>query len=190
MSPSRINVIWLDDEFGTDSERVLSVWQRPFVTGQGQDRAHLLTCNQVEHFAKLVRDGIVEEGQPTRRHYDLIILDIMLNLEEGSHFGALGFADESIIPMDAGAQLAGLLRSTFHDDRRPEWLRPYVEVPLILLSSSPLVVDLVMDHIGHRRMSGVEIFSKSLHLGSGAASVAGSPEYLTCVDAMLRKTVG
>jgi CheY-like chemotaxis protein len=186
MIVTHVDVLWLDDEFGTDGERVLDLWRRPLTAMRDPAPVRLHTCDRIARFAECLRAGTNVSGNGTPKRYDLIILDVMLNLDDVVSFSSLDFEDEQVIRMDAGAQLAELLRSSAHDGRRAPWLQPYIAVPLVLLSSSPLVENLVMNRVGHKRMHGVEVFSKSLRLDTSETAATAPADDLNRLAAILR----
>jgi hypothetical protein len=143
MTASAISVLWFDDEFGTDREASLAPWRRAMQAEHDKGRLRFRTCSKLSELAELLRSGVADDGTRGASTYSLLILDVMLNFEQGENYEQLGFEEELVIKLDAGAQIAGLIRSSKFDDGRPEWLSHYGNVPLMLLSSSPLLRDLV-----------------------------------------------
>ena len=142
-------------------------------------------CAQVAQFAQLLRNGA--DGQRDRvRPFKLLIIDVMLTNEPEGTYASLGFEDERVIKLDAGAQIAALIRSSMFDAERPEWLAAYRTVPMLLLSSSPTLKTLVSNKVGYRRMDHIKLVSKSLVLRSGqSGGVDAHPDFLECVLELL-----
>jgi hypothetical protein len=178
-------VLWFDDEWNTEREAGLAPWRRALQAEQNAGRLQVSMCAQVAQFAQLLRDGAT--GPRDRwQSFKLLIIDVMLTNEPESTYASLGFDEERVIKLDAGAQIAALIRSSMFDAERPDWLATYRTVPMLLLSSSPTLKTLVGNKVGHRRMEQVKLVSKSLVLRSGAGGgVDAHPEFLECVLELL-----
>ncbi|MFT3819692.1 MAG: hypothetical protein QM750_19010 [Rubrivivax sp.] len=177
-------VIWFDDEWNTEREDGLAPWQRALQAEQSAGRLRLTMCNRVVEFARLLRDSTAGEGAE-RRRFELLIIDVMLTNEPERTYASLGFDEERVIKLDAGAQLAALIRSTLFDAERPEWLRAYVGVPMMLLSSSPNLRSLVSDKVGYKRMGSLKMVPKSLVTRAGHEGVDADEEFIETVRELL-----
>lgn len=181
MNNNPTRVLWFDDEWGTPREPALAPWQRALQSLPPPPAQTVSKCNCVLEFARLLHEA-VDSGQT----YDLLMLDVMLINEPQTNYGALGFHDEDVAPYDAGAQIAQLIRSTSFDTRRPPWLRHYLEVPLLVLSSSPGVQQLVRNKVGRSRMKKLSIVPKSLRLDASTQTTEASEDFLRAVRELLK----
>ena len=177
-------VLWFDDEWGTEREPGLAPWQRALHAEQSAGRLRLTMCNRIVEFARLLRESTAA-ANPSQRRFALLIIDVMLTEEPEQSYRSLGFEDERVIKLDAGAQIAALIRSSMHDRDRPEWLRGYVDVPMMLLSSSPNLTSLVSDKVGFRRMKSLKMVPKSLVTRAGHEGVDADEEFIETVRELL-----
>lgn len=178
------NVLWLDDEFGTERESGLTPWKRELNKAEKKGRLKVRPCGRLDDFARLLEAGAPHAGD-TFRAFDLLIIDVMLNLEVQTNYEPLGFDEELVIQMEAGAQIAGLIRGSLFDGQRPNWLAAYRHVPLLVLSSSPEAPRWVAKQVGSRRMESVRVVVKALQTRSDGQGVDASKAFLEAVDALL-----
>ena len=186
MSQPPLAVLWLDDEFGTEREPRLSPWMRPLRALEGTGHVRLTTCNRIADFAVHLGSKIATEECTILPRHQLLILDVMLTEDKVENFESLGFEEERMFPLDAGAQVAGLLRSSLFEGERKPWLRAYCDVPLMLLSSSPTLRSLVTKKVGNGRMFKVELISKRIELDARGDRVVADPDF----EAALRRQLG
>ena len=185
MTADAASILWLDDEWGTAREVSLAPWRRALQTEQERHRVRLRTCSQLHDFARSLREGVESPGTAGEPSHRLLIIDLMLSYERDMNYASLGFDDERVVKLDAGVQIAGLIRSSQFDGQRPDWLAPYGRVPMLLLSSSPLLAQLVQAHVGYRRMQALRWVSKSLQQRPGGAGVDASADFLEAVRGLL-----
>ena len=150
------SVIWLDDELASDYEFALTPWSRALEHRVGQLGAKLLRCQSLEKFVETVQQ-CTQSGSVA-----LLVIDVMLNFEANKTFEPLGFANERLIPLEAGARIAGLIRSSLFDHARPPWLTALRSTPMLILSASPRAPDWVTREVGPSRMDDVEVVLKDL----------------------------
>jgi hypothetical protein len=156
------SVLWLDDEFETRYAFSLAPWQRVLDKRVRAGQMKVQLCNTLGKFRNLVEDRIQQLGTADSP-FELLIIDVMLNLEETDNYSEFGFPDEDLIHLEAGAQIAGLIRGSQHEDKlRPPWLKALATTPLLLLSASPMAPNWVRRQVGHSRMKGVEVILKDL----------------------------
>lgn len=128
----RANILWFDDDLrareeGKTPERLrLQPWLRWFNTEDRASRICLIETNCVDDFARI----LVERKDIDKEHkdyIDAILIDLMWRESSrmATNFNALGFPQEKVIPLDAGAQLIGLLLNESFKATRPHWLTPY-----------------------------------------------------------------
>jgi hypothetical protein len=174
---TQIQTLWFDDEWGTDREPAIYPWKRVLDKLQSLGRLRLTCCNSLDEFSRLLQGGPDPEADGQRGRFGLLIIDIMLTEEREDTYASLGFPKERLSRFEAGAQIAALIRSSFFDGKRPPWLERYVDVPILVLSSSPSLRPLVERRVGYSRMKGVELISKSLELSAAGDGVNASPEF-------------
>jgi hypothetical protein len=148
-------VLWLDDELNSDRASYVLVWRRWLQIANDKGLCRLTTCNCLEQLSALLA--------PTDLEFDLLIFDVMLKREPLGHFGPLGFADERLLRMDAGAQIVGLLRNKQFDLDRPTWLKHYANKPVVLFSSTPSLKNLLGQYVDSNRRDGLHCLVKSLN---------------------------
>ncbi|WP_144290008.1 hypothetical protein [Ideonella sp. A 288] len=174
------DVIWLDDEHGSRYAFALAPWRRALEQNLGRYRARLLCCRTLDSFADQVKQGV------ERKSIALLIIDVMLAYDEPQHdFSPLGFPDEALFPLEAGAQIAGLLRSSEFDGKRPEWLAAACSTPLMMLSASPQTHSWVVRNVGASRMKGVAIVLKNLSRSSDGHTLVPAAEFVETLDQLL-----
>lgn len=174
------SVLWFDDEWGTARQAGLAPWLRAL---HAEERGHymkLTMCNSLREFARLLHEG-PEPG----RVFDLLIIDLMLTDELETTYACMGFPNERVLRLDAGAQIAGLLRSSAFDDERASWLAAYQHVPILLLSNSPTLHALVINYVGHKRMDQIKVLSKEFVVRKGGDGVDAQPNFVEAVRLLL-----
>ncbi len=177
MNAQSLHVLWFDDEWDTDRAAALAPWERAL--SRLQPRPTLTRCNNVRQFARLL-----EDDAPHGR-YGLLILDVMLIEESERTYAALGFDDESVEPYDAGAQIAELIRSSRHAHMRKPWLQQHASTPLLVLSSSPRVMQLVRQKVGRSGMQKLSVVAKELRQLPGAGGIEAHDSFLQAVNLLL-----
>lgn len=172
MAVAMKQILWFDDELGTERSDALAPW-RGALEQLSRSEGHGTTlCRTLKEFAVHLRTGHAGLPDAPGPRFDLLIVDVMLTEEEEPNYGCLGFPSERLSPYDAGAQIASLLRSTVHDSTRVDWLQPYCATPLIALSSSPAFRSKVEIAVGHTRLGKLECVSKDIDILSGESIVA------------------
>lgn len=158
----RLDVLWLDDEFGTPYEPTLAPWRRVLDRRAKEEAIRLVTCGTLEGFKQRVEGRLPAHGN-AEPPFRLLILDVMLNQEHQTDFALFGFPDERLVNLTAGTQIAGLIRSSRYDRQiRPAWLQSLRDTPLLLLSGSPNARSWAEEAIGPSKMRGVEVVLKAL----------------------------
>ena len=176
--------LWLDDELhDSGRQNALTPWHAPMLAIERFGKLKLETCSRLAPFADALRQG-VRRGNRDPEPIELLIIDLMLDFED-PHFGPLGFERELFDYQSAGAQIAGLIRSSRFDASRPEWLKPYCEVPMLLLSSSPKLHEDVPNQVGERRMGGIVLVNKSLQTYTSSGESEPSPEFTAAMESLL-----
>lgn len=177
------HVVWLDDEYGTSYEYSLSPWRRTLerMANSGSIRLHL--CSSLGRLRSIVEERIGED-QTQASAVSLLILDVMLNFEECETFELLGFPDEHLISLQAGAQIAGLIRGKRYDEsKRAPWLVALRSTPLLLLSANPQAPSWVKQQVGASQMNGVKVVMKNLQRRRGDVELEPAPEFEeACVE--------
>jgi hypothetical protein len=183
-----MDVLWLDDEFETNYAFSLTPWKRVLDRHNSNGAIRLHTCASLERFKVLVEQRQHKNQRDVAAApFDLLILDVMLNYEVAKNYGLFGFPDETLIPLEAGAQIAGLIRGGKYDDRqRPPWLRCIKNTPMLLLSASPMAPNWVRQQVEPARMQGVVIVRKDLQLRSDGLAMDPTPEF----EESVRRLVG
>lgn len=189
MSPDPHSVLWFDDEHGTQRDAGLGPWLRVLQDEEKQGRLRLTRSRTVAEFASRLRErpAATNESASPRPAFALLILDVMLIEERATNYADLGYAEENVSPRSAGVQIAELIRSSNFDAGRPEWLQPYVSVPIILLSNAPSVPSLVRSKIGRSRMAGLSLVAKDLIRVPGQNRVEAVPAFRAAVAGSLRE---
>jgi hypothetical protein len=139
----RKNLLWLDDDFVEDIDR-LSVWVN-YLEFKRSNQFVLLKAQSVADFSKFLK----ERSSHTADHayyIDCILLDVRLRPLPDATFKDLGF-DDKHLPLDAGAQILGLMQNPSRAATRPDWLKPYVNRPTALLTSATEVQELWQKHV-------------------------------------------
>lgn len=177
-------VLWLDDELGTERQSRLSPWLRPLQEMERLRQIRLTMCNNADDFARNLGRDLPDSQMSTLPRFHLLIIDVMLTEEQDRTFSSMGFPDEQLHPLDAGAQIAGLLRNpTYGEPSR--WLAAYSEVPILLLSSSPALNSLVRRKIGRGGAMGIEIVSKRLQIADRDEGIRADPAFVDAVKRSL-----
>ena len=166
----RINLLWFDDDLLPRSEgesyerKRLQTWLR-----------YLNTTDRVERICLIeVRDLAGFRDQLTRRfdkpanhpeHIDAFLIDVLWR-ESGQvqawTFGDLApvFSDEKILPLDAGAQLIGLMRNRRYAGKRPDWLTAFDTHPIAVLTTLTDHRGTVEKHLDEDVLAGLKVLLK------------------------------
>lgn len=151
----RINVLWLDDDLHpiaegkTDERERLQAWLRWFATGVRREQFFLIEAQSIESFAAHLKSRAFLK--PEHDDYvHAILVDTMWKHHSRSEttFAAIGFPDESIISLEAGAQLIGFMRSTKHAKTRSDWLDQYSKRDMAVLTTLTDSNGALHDHVG------------------------------------------
>lgn len=177
--PTQRSVVWLDDEFDSEYEFALAPWKRALEQHVGQLGAKLLRCPSLEEFVKTI------QRCATSGTVMLLVIDVMLNFESNTTFEPLGFANERLIPLEAGARIAGLIRSSLFDRARPAWLTGLRNTPMLILSASPQAPDWVKREVGPSRMNCVEVVLKDLTRRSDGLAMEAEQEFSNVLNRLL-----
>lgn len=176
---SAAHAIWLDDELDPAKgySAALAPWRRTLELRERQGNLKLHTCYTLESFVQQVSASTTP---------GLIIIDVMLELVEHRNFATLGFPKERLIPMEAGAQIAGLIRSTkYPDAQRPSWMPLLQSVPMLLLSASPNALTWTRQHVGASKMKGIEVVLKHLRYHADDSRHEPTPQFGAAIDNLL-----
>lgn len=156
--PAIIRILWHDDELDSNRAAYVAPWRKWFDRNAPKLGAAMQYTATLAQFAQALRsDG------PT---IDLLVIDVMLKREREQDFSILGFAREKLLRMDAGAQVAGLLRNSGFDGTRPDWLRRYRRTPVVLLSSTSTVMDLLKKYVDGDSRESVFAVVKTLNVSA------------------------
>jgi hypothetical protein len=179
------NVIWLDDEWESPYQFALGPWKRSVEQRTSQAGIKLHCCSSLVMFSEAVRRCSRASPDDRAPGISLLIVDVMLNFDSCPTFSDIGFPQENIIPLEAGAQVAGLIRSSQFDESRPHWLASVRETPLLVLSASPQAPGWVNREVGRSRMNGVEIVLKNLVRRSDGFAMEPEPEFTDAFGRLL-----
>jgi hypothetical protein len=145
-----IRLLWHDDELDGPRSQYVAPWRNWFE--RLRPPFSVTYTSSLAGFAAAL-------NQPN--DFQLLVLDVMLKRERDTDFRALGFERERILRLDAGAQIAGLLRNPVFSLTRPDWLRRYSRTTLVLLTSTPTVADLIRHYVDADLRAGVHGIGKS-----------------------------
>jgi hypothetical protein len=161
-----IRILWHDDEIGGARESYVSPWLNWFTKEAPLLNVTVRKTSKLSELSSALKSEVL--------NFSLLIIDVMLKREPDQTFCALGFPNERVLRLDAGAQIAGLLRNELFDHQRPPWLNSYKATPLLLLSSSPTLSELVKLYVEADRRENIVAISKSLDISGDEARVDDS----------------
>lgn len=168
-TPSKISLLWHDDELDGARTPYVAIWRTWFDRRAASIGAVMRCTSTLREFSSAL--------QAAKPRFDLLVIDVMLKREPDTNFSSFGFARERILRLDAGAQIAGLLRNGGDFERnRSDWLKSYASTPIVLLSSTPTVVDLLKHYVDADRRDGVLGLVKSVGVHSRGICVASEFE--------------
>lgn len=129
---SLINILWFDDDLrpksdGRTPERLrLQPWLRWFSTRDRPQNFCLVEAHTLERFADELRQRASLRPEDDQ-YIHAVLLDFMWrgHKELATTFEAVGFPDQQVNALDAGAQLFCLITCKALEEKRPEWLRNY-----------------------------------------------------------------
>lgn len=176
-------VIWLDDELGSEYEFALAPWKRALEQHLARAGARLVRCRNLEAFVEASKKFGAVPASGNR--VALLIIDVMLNFEGCETFELLGFAKEKLIPLEAGARVAGLIRSSQFDAVRLPWLTELRETPMLILSASPQAPGWVRRNVGPSRMTNVEVVIKNLVRQSDGLAMQPAQDFFDVLSRLL-----
>lgn len=148
-------LLWLDDELDSDRATYVLVWRRWLQQANDRGLCRLTMCNCIEKLAAHLQTGDPE--------FDLLMFDVMLKRERSPSFGPIGFAEEQVRRLEAGMQIVGLMRNKSFADERPVWLSRYSRKPVVLLSSTPGLQNMIGTHVDGNRRDDLHCLVKSLN---------------------------
>lgn len=149
-APRNIRLLWHDDELDGPRSQYVAPWRKWF-----ERLRPPITVTYTSTLAGFAA-ALSQEDE-----FQLLVLDVMLKRERDTNFRALGFERERILRLDAGAQIAGLLRNQVFARTRPEWLKRHSRTTLVLLTSTPTVADLIQQYVDADLRTGVHGIGKS-----------------------------
>lgn len=153
---SQASLLWHDDELIDSRKDYVAPWSSWLNRNLGKRNISIRHTSTLQQLAKALQN----QSPP----FDLLLIDVMLKREPEQTFASIGFGEERILRLDAGVQLVGLLRNAIHDGQRLEWLTPYRDTPIVLLSSSPILDDLIKQHVDVSRQESLWGVSKSVEV--------------------------
>lgn len=165
----RKNILWLDDDLRPKSEGLteersrLQPWLRWFATGDRPQHFALIEAQTVEKFATELQQRT--QLKPTDHDYvHALLIDAMWKhtSNSASNFGALGFKNEAIIPMEAGIQLIGLLRNARYKSQRPDWLEPYANRDAAILTSLTDSHGSLQEYVDAKEQNSLTVMQKQV----------------------------
>jgi hypothetical protein len=145
-----IRLLWHDDELDGPRSQYVAPWRKWFE--RLRPPFSVTYTSTLVDFAAALRQT---------EDFQLLVLDVMLKRERDTDFRALGFERERILRLDAGAQIAGLMRNSVFARTRPDWLQRYSRTALVLLTSTPTVEDLIRQYVDADLRTGVYGIGKS-----------------------------
>lgn len=163
----RCNILWLDDDLlpyeqGRTPERTrLQPWLRWFKSRQ--ERFHLIEINSLANLAEaLIKAEKAKPGAPG--YLDAMLIDIMWR--EGTklsgNFALFNFPAESILPMQGGAQLLGLMLNAQFAESRPNWLCCPIDRKLAVLTTLVSAAPITEEFLDEDAMGRVAVFTKEI----------------------------
>jgi hypothetical protein len=191
---NRINLLWFDDDLrprsdGDSSERErLQTWLRYLHT---TDRVERICLIEVRDLASFRQQLELRCNKPVHdpEHIDAFLIDVLWRECQDPMkwtFGELDpvFSDERVLPLDAGAQLIGLMRNRRHEARRPPWLKAFDQHPIAVLTTLTDHRGTVDRHIEDEVLKRVKILVKN------SSQDADEPDEAFCrwVDGLARRS--
>ncbi len=162
--PTSLNILWHDDELQREDRYSLAPW-RNWLQAIAFEANGRLACSAT-------LEGLGELLRATNCTWHLIILDMRLAHEPDRTLAALGFPTELLLRVDAGLQIAALMRSSRFDGKRPTWLQSVSATPLVLFSSSRVTEADLISYLGNDRRNGVTTILKSLDVREGSVQIS------------------
>lgn len=190
---NRVNLLWFDDDLMPRSEVVtpergrLQTWLRYLKTGDRPDRICLIeVCDLATLRRELEQRARAPAGDA--EHIDAFLIDVLWRqrgIDEWnfSEFHP-AFKDESVLPLDAGAQLIGLMRNERYQSNRPAWCAAFDRHPFAVLTTLTDNRDTLERHIDARVLANIQILVKS---SAGGDSLDPDPAFCTWIDGLQRR---
>ena len=182
--PDRINLLWFDDDLrprseGESSERErLQTWLRYLNT---TDRVERICLIEVRELASLREQLKRRFDKPANdpEHIDAFLIDVLWRKngqDEAWSFGDLApeFRDEQVLPLDAGAQLIGLMRNRRYARQRPAWLQAFDKHPIAVLTTLTDHSGTVDKHVDEDVLASLTVLLK------GTSADADMPDEAFC----------
>jgi hypothetical protein len=168
----KVNLLWLDDDLrsradGYTAERArLQAWLRWFKSGDRPARVNVIEVRDLLTFR---RELMARAGKPAGDPdaIDALLIDIFWRapgLPGNWTFEELdpGFSRETVLPLEAGAQLIGLMRNEGHRQRRPTWLDAFAHHPLAVLTTLTDHREPLERHVDPQVLSGIKVLVKAV----------------------------
>ncbi len=138
-------IVWLDDHFKNFPKK-LEIWTT--FLDKMKDKISYFPVATLEDFADFLADranyNVGQEG-----YIDALLLDVMLSsgMQRNPNFGKLGFPDDKLLSLEAGAQILGFIHNPSRCNDRPDWLNTYQGRPTALFTSYSTVKSMWQGHI-------------------------------------------
>jgi hypothetical protein len=173
----KINILWFDDDLrplgdGNTEERLrLQVWLRWFKTGDRPERFNLVEVRDLVTLrSELIRRA--EKPASDVDHIDAFLIDIFWRsaTEPGSwNFRDLdqGFERERVLPLDAGAQLIGLMLNERYSRHRPPWLTAFQGRPIAVLTTLTDHRETLEKHVDVPALGNIAVLVKTVVMANG-----------------------
>lgn len=167
MTQRRINILWVDDDLepfskGATAERTrLQPWLRWFKKRQEQFR--LIEVNDLGGLASALRKA-EHASADSPDFLDALLVDIMWRQGTGlsGTFDELGFPDESILPLDGGAQFLGLMLNASFAKQRPPWLACPPKRKIAVLTTLVAASSSVDTYLDQEALKRVDVSEKEI----------------------------
>jgi hypothetical protein len=181
---NRINLLWLDDDLrprsdGASSERDrLQTWLRYLYTTDRVERIRVIEVRDLASFREQLELRF-DKPEDDPEHIDAFLIDVLWRANSDASswtFGDLDpvFSDERVLPLDAGAQLIGLMRNRRHHAKRPAWLRAFDNHPIAVLTTLTDHTGTVDSHVDDDVLKLLKILVKN------SSSAAEDPDEAFC----------
>lgn len=178
-----INILWLDDDLrpkadGITEERCrLQPWLRWFATKDRPQKFSLIEAQTIEKFSYELKQRAFLKPEDND-YVDALLIDTMWkrNSKSASSFAAIGLPNEAIIPLEAGAQLIGFMRSKKPSIPRHDWLEPYSKRHTAVLTTLTDSNGSLHDHVGDTELSTLTVIQKKVRNGTDGISDLLEPD--------------
>ena len=136
----RINILWLDDDLRprmdgeTNERRRLQTWLRWFATGDRPGQFQVVEARSLDDFARHMKE-CEQLGEDSDAYIDALLIDIMWRGQNDKFFSPIGFPNHAVVPLNAGAQLLGLMLNADPPSERPGYLSCYGNRKIATLST-------------------------------------------------------